>query len=147
MQSAAVQRKATGTPSLLPTPNPPHNPGPPTPFPSSSLTSLYPLLQQSQPAVPWQVSQPVMGSTNDRRVAKAILHRTQESSPFGTARGSSHPRASRRGYPVHNTIKPDKGKGRSAPTETFEEEVRLAVLLLPTPVSMNFKLSSHFFSF
>lgn len=118
--------------ALLPT-----LPGLPTPTPSSSLSSLYPLLHQSKSAVPWQASQPAMGSTNDRRVAKAILHRTQESSPFGTARGSSHPRASRRGYPVHNTTKPDKGKGRSALTETFEKEVRFAILLLPTPVSMN----------
>jgi len=131
---SAVQWKAA--PALLPTPKPPPIPGLPAPLPSSSLTSLYPLLQQSQAAVPWQASQPAMGSTNDRRVAKAILHRTQESSPFGTARGSSHPRASRRGYPVHNTIKPDKGKGRSAPTEPFEEEVRLSILLLPTPVRM-----------
>jgi hypothetical protein len=132
MQSA-VQRQATPAP-VLPTPKPPSIPGLPTPLPSSSLSSLYPLLQQSQAAVPWQASQPAMGSTNDRRVAKAALHRTQGSSLFGTATGSSHPRASRRGYPVHNT-KPDKGKGRSTSTETFGEEVRLAILLLPTPVS------------
>ena len=133
VQSAADQ----WTPLFLP-PNPP--PINPSPLPSSSLTSLYPLLQQSQAALPWQVSQPAMGSTNDRRVAKALLHRTQESSPFGTARGSSHPRASRRGYPVHNTTKPDKGKGCSAPTDIFEDEVQLAILLMSTPVIMNISL-------
>ena len=140
VQSAADQWKAT--PPLFLPPNPP--PNNPSPLPSSSLTSLYPLLQQSQAALPWQVSQPAMGSTNDRRVAKALLHRTQESSPFGTARGSSHPRASRRGYPVHNTTKPDKGKGRSAPTDTFEDEVRLSILLMPTPVIMNISLDFFF---
>ena len=89
--SAAVQWKAT--PILLLPPNPPPLANP-SPLPSSSLTSLYPLLQQSQAAVRWQVSQPAMGSTNDRHVAKALLHQTQESGPFGTARGSSHPRDS-----------------------------------------------------
>ena len=130
-------------PAMLPTPKPPLIPGLPTPLPSSSssLSSLYPLLQQSQAAVPWQASQPAMGSTNDQRVAKAILYRPQGPSPFGTARGSSHPRTSRRGYPVHNTTKPDKGKGRSVPIETFGEEVQLSILLLSTPVSWTYYLT------
>ncbi|KDR72708.1 hypothetical protein GALMADRAFT_158886 [Galerina marginata CBS 339.88] len=146
---------ASATPvGVTPLANP--RPVAPTPFvltaglpavarPSSSLSSIYPLLQQSDnaAAATWQASKPTFGTANDRRVSKVRDHRPQGSTPFGTASGSMHPRPSRRGYPVHST-KAEKGKGRVILGESIGEGVHFTFLLLPTPIHNSGNLAGHF---
>lgn len=75
-----------------------------------------------------------MESTNDRRVAKALLHQkgggvAPKGSLFGPQAGSSAPRVSRNGYPVYEK----KGKGKHVTmqqprTQTF------TMVMYPYPV-------------
>jgi hypothetical protein len=89
----------------------------------------FPLVpHQASPAVPWSLSLPAPSeTTNQRRMTKAVAHRAPGASMFGRAIGSSMPRSSRRGFPVH------KGKMKEAMPPP--SNVTIDFIIYPHPVS------------